>query len=144
MNPQELLTTKKAQAIGVDDDMIVVTIPPGYKLYARVEDENTRLDVYPMGPTPGKTHVGALQVVPASRTEPSGERAVVLEKYVPAPPLTKKQILLRNAGVLLASLAGVGSMFAAVAPVSHELRIALVGLGLVFVALLFPTKLGAR
>ena len=69
MNPADLRTSKNAKAIGVDDKdkIIVVTIPDGYRLIARVE--SGRLDVVPLGAPP---HVREFQLVPIEHADGKG------------------------------------------------------------------------
>ena len=110
MNPADLRTSKNAKAIGVDDKdhIIVVTIPDGYKLVARVE--SGRLDVVPMGAPP---HVREFQLVPIEHVDGKGpEMALALvrkrdlekksePKPAPPAPAPKRSKLAQIVGILV-------------------------------------------
>jgi hypothetical protein len=77
-SPAELRTGKGARAVGVDaaDRIILVTIPEGFRLVARVE--SGRLDVVPIGPLKGKNVVSEFQLVPVAEDGVGPQRALAL------------------------------------------------------------------
>jgi len=78
MKVEELKTAHGANAVGLDDHTIVVTIPEGYKLVARVE--SGRIDVLPMARAAdiARGHVAEFVLKPAIEGHPAPPKALAL------------------------------------------------------------------